>query len=177
MKKICAVLTMLLAATAFGCKEAAAPKSEVRIESASDATRNDSRAIAGRFAEQKAAADEAFEKGHAREARQRNVDTLRAIGSRWNDALNEATRTGRSDIAGPIKKLQAIKSEADTVEVDDCTGNARTTLQSAMTVFIDAFSTFQKETGNSGEATTQKAQQGTDLLRTAQQEMEACLTK
>ena len=33
MKKICAVLTMLLAATAFGCKEAAAPKSEVRVES------------------------------------------------------------------------------------------------------------------------------------------------
>ena len=50
MKTIFRVATILLAATLFGCKPAAPPKSEVRVESASEAARNDDRAIAGRLA-------------------------------------------------------------------------------------------------------------------------------
>lgn len=177
MKTIFSVVTILLAATLFGCKPAAAPKSEVRVESASEAARNDDRAIAGRLATQKAAVDEAFEKGRANEFRQRNVDALRVVSTRFSDALSQASSTARSDIAAPLKKLQTIKTEADTVEVDACTGAARTTLQSAMAASIEAFSMFQKETGVSGDATTQKVQQGADLMRTAIQEMEACRNK
>ena len=177
MKTIFSAATILLAVTLFGCKPAAPPTSEVRVESASEAARNDDRAIAGRLATQKAAVDEAFDKGRANELKQRNVDALRAVTTRFSDGLNQASSTGRSDIAAPLKKLQAIKAEADTVEVDACTSGARTTLQSAMSASIEAFSMFQKETGASGDATTQKVQQGADLLRTAIQEMEACRSR
>ena len=177
MKTISTAVTILLAATLFGCKPAAPPKSETRVESASEAAKNDDRAIASRLATQKAAVDEAFEKGRANELRQRNVDALRAVSTRFSDALNQASGTGRSDIAPPLKKLQSIKTETDSVEVDACTAAARTTLQSAMAASIEAFTLFQKETGVSGDATTQKVQQGADLMRTALQEMEACRSK
>ena len=177
MKHITALVTIFLAATTFGCNDAVPPKSEVRVESASEAARNDDRAIAVRLAAQKAAVDEAFQRERAREERQRNVDALRAVGTRWEAGLNEAGLTPRSDIAGLIKKLLAIKTDAETVGVDDCTGNARTQLVSSMATSIEAFSMFQKEKGESGEATTQKVQQGADLLRAAQGEMSACLTR
>lgn len=177
MKIIFNVIAILLVATLFGCKPPTPPKSEVRVESASEAAKNDDRAIAARLATQKAAVDTAFEKGRANEARQRNVDVLSAVSTRWSSSLAEASRTPRTGIAEPLKKLQAVKSEADTVEVDDCTGGARATLQSAMAASIDAFSAFQKETGASGDATTQKIQQGADLLRAALQEMDACRSK
>jgi hypothetical protein len=177
MKHVFALVITLLAAALFGCKDSAAPKSEVRVESASEAARNDERAIAKRLAEQKGATDEAFQRQRANESRQRNVDALRAIATRWNDSLSQASLTPRSDIAEPLKKLQTIKSDADTVEVDDCTGSARATLQSAMSASIEAFSLFQKETGPSADSTTQKIQQGADLLRAAQREISACLPK
>jgi hypothetical protein len=177
MKHVIAVVITLLAATVLGCKDSAAPKSGVRVESASEAARTDDTAIAKRLAEQKGAVDDAFQRQRANELRQRNVDALRAIAVRWNDGLSEAGRTPRSDIAEPLKKLQTIKSDADTVEVDDCTSAARTTLQSAMTASIEAFNLFQKETGPSADSTTQKIQQGADLLRAAQQEISACLPK
>ena len=177
MKSIISLSIIFFAATMFGCKDSNQPKTEVRVESASEAARNDSRDIAKRLAEQKADVDAKFSQERARELRQRNVDALRAVSSRWDEVMSEAGRTGRSDIAGPLKKMQAIKSDANTVETDDCTSGARATLQSAMAASIEAFNMFQKETGPSGDATTQKLQQGADLARNAQQEMAACLTK
>lgn len=177
MKRIVTLVTVLLAATTFGCKDATTPKSEVRVESASEAARSDDQAIARRLAEQKAAVDDTFQKERARESRQRYMDALRAVTKRWEDGLNEARRTPRFDIAGQIPKLQVISSQAGTVEVDDCTGAARATLQSSMAASFEALAMFQKETGESGDATTQKVTQAADLLREAKAQTEACLNK
>jgi flagellar motor protein MotB len=177
MKKIISLATVFLIATTFGCKDAPAPKTQVNVESASEAARNDDRAIAKRLSEQKSAVDEKFSRERAQEARQRNVDALRALASRWQDGLIEASGTPRFDIAGPLKKLQSIKAEADTIEVDDCTGSARITLQSSMAASMEAFTMFQKETGESADATTNKVQQGADLLLASRRQMDACLTK
>jgi hypothetical protein len=46
-----------------------------------------------------------------------------------------------------------------------------------MATSIEAFGMFQKETGESGEATTLKVTQAADQLRAAQVEIEACLNK
>ena len=177
MKQIFAFVFIFVAATTFGCNDAVAPKNEVRVESASEAARNDSRAIAGRLAQQKAAVDEAFERTRALEARQRNVDALRAVSARWLDGLDDVSRIPRSDLAESIKKLRAIKTEAETVEVDDCTGKARATLVSSMTASIEAASMFQKEGGTARDATGQKLQQGADSLFAAQREMDTCQSK
>jgi hypothetical protein len=177
MKNIVALLLAMLAAITFGCKDAKSPKTETRVESASEAARNDDRAIAKRLAEQKAAVDTKFEQGRAREERRRYAEALRTISTSWNEGLGEASRTPRTDIAVPLKKLEALKLDAGKVDVDECTSGARNSLLSAMSASIEAFGMFQKETGPSGDATTQKIQQGADLLRVAQQEISACLAK
>ena len=175
MKPMVTLVIISLVATLFGCNDAAAPKSEVRVESASEAARNDNQAIAVRLAQQKAAVDEAYARERSREQRQRYVDALRAVGTRWDESLDEASRTPRSAVAAAIKKLQTVKSDAESVEVDECTGGARATLLSSMTAAIEAFSLFQKETGTGGEASGLKLQLAADLLFAAQREMNACL--
>ena len=174
MKTISAIFTILLAATAFGCKDSAAPKSEMRVESASEAARNDSRASAARLAEQKAATDEAFEKGRAAEERLRNINALRAVGKRWGAGVSETSRTGRSELGASIQKLQLIKSDAEAVAVDDCTSRARTSLVASMSAAITAYRLFQKEAGDASDASQQQLETAGNLLATADQELTAC---
>lgn len=177
MKRLLTLLTVVLVATLLGCKDSVPPKTEVRIESASEAARNDGQAIAVRLAQQKAAVDEAFQKQRARESRQQYVDLLQAGIKRWEDGLSEAGRTPRSGIAPQITKLQAIRTDVSGVEVDDCTGSARATLQLSMATALEAWAMFQKETGESGDATTQKVTQATEKLREAKAQIDACMSK
>ena len=177
MKHIAMIVTVALTATTFGCKDASSPKTETRVESASEAARSDDRAIAERLAQQKASIDAEYEKGRARESRQRYVDILRDVSKRWESGLNEARRTPRSDIAAQITKLQVILKDSNTVDVDDCSSGARASLQTSMATSIEAFGMFQKETGESGDATTQKVTQAAEQLRKALAEIEACLNK
>ena len=177
MKYAVTLVMILLAVITLGCRDGAPPKTETRVETASEAARNDYRAIAERLAQQKSVVDEAFERERARVERQRYFDALRVVSMRWTAGVDEASRTARSDLAATIKKLQAIQAETSTVDVNDCTIAARATLQSAMAASIEALSRFQKETGDGSDATAQKAQQGAELLRAAQQEMDACLIK
>lgn len=175
MKHLIALVITLMAATVFGCKDSPVPKSEARVESASEAARNDDQAIAKRLSEQKAAADQAFEQGRAREERQRNVDALRAIAGRWAQGFGETGQTGRSSLGAPIKKLQAIKAEAEAVAVDDCTGKARASLVAAMGGAISAFELFQKETGDGSPESRQQLETAEKLVAASQQELGACL--
>ena len=177
MKRIVTLGIIAFFATLFGCNDTTVPKSEVRFESASEATRNEDRSISLRLSQQKAAADEAFARERLRELRQQSVDALRTISIRWNEVLDEAFRTLRSDIAGVIKKLQIIKSETELVEVDDCTSVARASLALSMDTTIDALSLFQKETGTGVEASRLKLQLGAELLDAARREINACVIK
>lgn len=177
MRRLNPVLGMLLAVTMFACKDAPPPPSTTVVESASQAARNDDRAIAKRLAEQKAAVDEAFQRQRAREERQRYVDALQAVSKRWADAVSEARSTPRSDIGAQIVKLQAIRNEANAIDVNECTGAARGSLQAAMGLWIDAFTTFQKEKGESTDATTQKVQDAETQLRAAYAQSETCLNR
>jgi len=177
MNRIAMIVTAVLTATTFGCKDSAAPKIEAPVESASEAARKDDLEIAVRLAQQKGAVDAEYEKGRARESRQRYVDILRDVSRRWESGLNDARRTPRTDVAAQITKLQAILKDSSTVDVDDCSSGARTSLQASMATSIEAFGMFQKETGESGDATTQKVTQAAVQLRTALAEIEACLNK
>lgn len=178
MKYIVTLATLSLAATVFGCNDTSAPKEGTPVESASEARRNDDRAIAERLAQQKAAIDEAYARQRENEERQRRVDALRAITARWDEVLSEVSRTPRNEIGASIKKLQAIKTEAEAAETDDCTSKARVTLLSAMAAASEALGMFQKETGSTvSEATNQKLQQGVDTLVNAKREMDACRPK
>ncbi len=174
MKHVNTVLAILLAAACSSCGDRSAPKQEVKVESASEALKNDQRDIAQRFSEQKAAADANFQQDRTRADRQQNVDALAAVAQRLGAGIREAGTTGRSDFAGLIKKVEAIKADASVIAVDDCTGKVRTSLLEAVSATIDAFNSFAKETGSASEASTQKLSQAADQLDAIGQELRAC---
>ena len=178
MKRIVTLVGILLMATVFGCKDSAPPKTDTRVESASESARNDDRAIAVRLETQKAAVDLAYARQRENEERQRRVDVIRAIIVRWDAGLDEVGRTPRGEIAVSIKKLQAVMAEIEVAEVDDCTTKARVTLLAAMTTALDALGMFQKETGTTiSDATNQKLQLGVDTMANAKREIDACRSK
>jgi len=174
MKPLILLAAFAVAAGLAGCGDKPAPRAEVPVESASDARRNDERDIAARLAEQKAANDSAYQAERARNERNQMVDTFNAVARRWGQTLNEASRTGRSDMAPMISKLEAVKAEAEAMAVNDCTGKARGTLVSAMSAAIEAFTMFSKETGDGSAATQQKLVQSSELLLASEREFDTC---
>jgi hypothetical protein len=132
------------------------------------------REIAKRFAEQKAAVDADFQQERARNERQQNVDALAGVAQHLGAGIRDAGTTGRSEFAALIKRVEAIKDEANTVVVDDCTGRARSNLLEAISTTVDAFTSFTKETGAASAASTQKLSLAIDQLSAVGQELRAC---
>lgn len=176
-KGLLSLVMVLLAATSLGCRDAVAPQSDTVVASASQAAQRDNIEIAERLAQQKAKADEAYAKIRANEERQRIVDTLRAATARWDEGLNEVSRTPRNEIVVTIKKLQAIKAETEAAEVGECTDKARVTLLSSMATTLEALAMFQKETGVITEPTNQKLLLGVETLADAKRGIDGCLPK
>ena len=176
-KNLLSLVMVLLAATSFGCRDTTAPRSDTVVATASQEARNDYRDIAERLAQQKAKADDAYAKNRATEERQRIVDTLRAAAARWDEVLNEVSRTPRNEIVTSIKKLQAIKADTEAAEVGECTDKARMTLLSSMTTTLEALAMFQKETGVITEPTNQKLLLGVETLADAKRGIDGCLPK
>jgi len=176
MKHVNTVLAVLLAAACSGCGERPVPPPEVKVESASEALRTDMREIARRFAEQKAAADASFQQERAHNERQQNVDALAAVAQRLGAGIRDAGTTGRGEFAGLIKKVEALKADANAVVVDDCTGKVRTNLLEAISTTVDAFNSFARETGAASAVSTQKLLQAIDQLNAIGQELRACRT-
>jgi hypothetical protein len=149
--------------------------SDTRVESASEAMRNDSRAIAERLAEQKASTDATFQQGRAKEERAQFVESLTAVGRRWSDALDETGRVGRSDLAPAIKKLETIKAEADAAAVNECTGRARAALTASMATSIDTYNQFRAGSGKPDDAAQQKLQQAAVQFSDFEKQLGGCL--
>ena len=173
MKRTTIPSLLFLAASLCACGEKPVAPAEVRVESAGEALRNDNRAIAQRLAEQKAAVDAASEQQRASNERQQFVESLAPIGKRWLDVAGEAERTVRSDLGPVIKKLDTLKSEADAIAVNDCTGQARAVLSSSMATTIEAYSLFRKETGKA-EAAQQKLDQASTQLAEYEKKLAGC---
>ena len=165
---------IVFASLLTACSEKPPAPAEARAESAGEALKNDSRAIAERFAAQKAATDANFQQESARAERARFVDALTVIAQRWPDAFAEVGRTGRSDLAPAIKKLEAIKAEVDAAAVSDCTGQARATLSASMGMVIDTYNQFRQATGNADDSMQQKLQQAAEKFRDYEKQVGAC---
>ena len=173
--KLTGMLTVtILAATLVGCGESAPPASTAPVESASEAMLKDDREIAVRLTAQKAAAEVAFRKEQDRAERQRFNDPFDAINRRWGAGQDDAGGTRRADMAGMIKKLEAIKAEAEALATNECTGKARATLVASMSAEIEALAIFSKEKGDPSPATRQQLEKAAALQATAEQEFATC---
>ena len=167
--------TLIVFATLLmACGEKPPAPVETRVETAGEALKNDSRAIAERFAAQKAATDVNFQQESARAERARFVDALTVIAQRWPDAFAEVGRTGRSDLAPAIKKLDAIKADVDAAAVNDCTGQARVALSASMGMVIETYNQFRQSTGNADDSMQQKLQQAAEKFRDYEKQVGAC---
>ena len=145
------------------------------MESADQAVRSDERAIAVRLAEQKAAVETAYRETEAAEDRRKAVDALSQIATRWDSAVEGASKVLRGELDEPLKKLQAIKSEAETVVVNECTGPARTALVAAMNTSLEAFAAFRADTSAVvSEAIKTKHNKGADMQVEAVAQLAKC---
>lgn len=174
MKLAYPVLAVMFVAALSGCGDRNPPKPDVPAVSASEALKADQRDIEKRFAEQKAGADAALEKDRAKTERQQSVDALTAVAQRLAAGIRDAGVTARSDFAALIKRVEALKAEANALPVDDCTSRVRANLLDNISATLDAFNSFAKETGAASEASKQKLTQAVDQLDAIAQELGAC---
>lgn len=169
-----AMFAILLAIALAACKDKpAAPAADSTVP-AGDSLKQQERETAKRLEEQKAAADEAVRAERARGERQQNADALGAIIRRWKDTLGEATRTGRGDIGGVIQKMTAIRGDAQALQADECVGTVRTALMAAMSMYIDAYTQFSKESGTPSDALQPKLQEAAGEFVAAEGTLSRC---
>jgi hypothetical protein len=177
MNRIPVMTIVVCLMIAGGCgKEAPRANQDGRTQTASEARQIDERSIAERLDQQKSATDDKGTRDRQQAERNVKLDALRGVGRRWNDALTEATKTGRSDIGGPMEKMQAAKRDAEAVSVDDCTAKARDTLLSSMTVGLDAYNLFRQQSGPVSDAVSAKLQDAIAQLGESDRQLAACST-
>lgn len=168
------IVLLITLACLVGCKDKPAPKEEVRVESASEAMRNDDRAIAERLAEQKGAADKNYQQQRAADERKQLAESLTAVGRKVSDVIEEASRTGRSSLAPVLTKMADVKKEVDAVAVNDCTGGARASLAAALATAIDVYTQFSKESGAASDAAQQRLVQVATQFADYEKALGAC---
>lgn len=81
----------------------------------------------------------------ARTSVQKATDGLESLHKRWKDAAMLAGATSRIALAGPMASLQAIKREAEALEVSACLTPAKERLISGMSTFIDGMVAFMQD--------------------------------
>lgn len=148
------ILIFLPLVVASGCGDSStAAKPEL---AAPPTLRADERDIAKRFAIQQKAHEEKAQLESIQAERRKQFEIVQNVFKRWFEARQEAGRTAREALAGPLTKLEAIKREAEVVEVNDCTAKAKTMLIESMSAMQDGLATFRQQTGKLDPALKEK---------------------
>lgn len=79
------------------------------------------------------------------EAKDKGVDQLNNIESRWEDAYTLASSTSRIALATPVSNLQDIKRDLAQVELSECLSPAREALGAYMDSHINNFLKFMSD--------------------------------
>jgi hypothetical protein len=173
MKKLCVIV--LAGWLVAGCGDKSPKPPAPKAEGATEATQNDSKAIAARLAEERAKADANSVAQAARSDQLQRVEGLRNIGKRWATSVEDAMKLGRSNVAPAISGLEAIRGEASAYQGDDCTAKAQATMLRSMSATIEAFNQFKGETGQASDTSRQKLADASLVLNAAEVELNTCL--
>ena len=79
------------------------------------------------------------------EAKDKGVDQLNNIESRWEDAYTLASSTSRIALATPVSNLQEIKRDLAQIEISECLIPAREALSAYMDSHINNFLKFMSD--------------------------------
>jgi hypothetical protein len=167
------VAAMLAVAAACSKTEQPAPVTG-NAPSASDARRADERAIAERLAQQNAELEKKEQADREAADRQRYVQAMRGVTSRWLEAASAASSTGRSGLPPVIDKMGAIIGDMQAVNTNDCTAKARDAYVGAMSTIRDAYRQFQQETGAQSEESARKLGEGATKYEEAERALNSC---
>jgi len=98
-----------------------------------------------RAEEEKQELDARLAAAQARTSVQKATDGLDALYKRWKDAALLASSTSRIALAVPMASLQAIKRDAEALEVSACFTPAKERLISGMAAFIEGMVAFMQD--------------------------------
>lgn len=157
---------LLLSALLVSACSKEAPQSTTTAEAnAPRPVAEQERELAAKLAEQKKELDERTSKERDSAERVRRVKLVADMGRSWSAAVDEVRAAPRSKLDSPIGKMESLRNEAQSMDVDNCTAPARDTLVRAMNTMIDAVKAFQAQgTGDQTEATTKAIQDAQNLF-------------
>lgn len=82
-------------------------------------------------------------------SKDKGVEQLNSIESRWDDAISLASSTPRIQLANSVSALQDIKNELNTIEVSDCLAPAKGKFSKYMDNNIQVFLDFMRDSDSS----------------------------
>ena len=157
-----------------GCGPEPPPPVTTSAPTASEVLKADERAIAARFAEQKQALDEQTERDRIQAERNERIEAIAVIDRQWRTAMDEASRSRKGELPGPMATMEAAKNAAEQAPVDTCTEKPRTTMVNAMAMILDAYTQFRQQPGDASKAIQDQLNEGAVFLGTAERELAAC---
>jgi hypothetical protein len=181
-ERVFACLLASAAIAALGaCDKRETPKLTSAVEDPATMVARENREIAERLAQQKlelegknAEARAALDLERARETRQKHLATFQSLYEKWKVPYGEAGLTRREEIGPVIAKMEAVKSEVQSVKTDECIDKALATLTSAMGQVIDAYKAFQQEKGQPSDAVRKKLNDTYQGIDQANADAQAC---
>jgi hypothetical protein len=166
------ILTALLLAA---CNKPAPQSTTTAEANAPKPVAEQEKEIAARLAEQKAALDAQSANQSSEADRQRVNQQIKDLAGRLDALRAEANKTGRSELGPVIEKLKTLRSDADRIEVTDCTRKVRETLTASMDKTIATLTAFAAATGEPDAAAKKGAEEAQTLMMEADRQMTACL--
>jgi hypothetical protein len=73
------------------------------------------------------------------------VDAVRSLFDEWNDASQVASSTARIALSGPVSELQALRRQAEALDVPLCAERAQAALLKHMDGMIESYLLFMRQ--------------------------------
>lgn len=162
--------TLLLAA----CGEDAPQPTTTAEANAPRPVAEQERELAAKFAEQKAALDQQSDAQRRASEKAARIQAVRGIATKLVELRQEAGKTGRSDLEKVLPKFNALKSEAGTIEVDDCTRRVRDSLVASIDRTVQTINHFRQQSGAPDAQSQQGAEEAQNLLMEADKQLATC---
>ena len=104
----------------------------------------------------------------------KSIDALKALHTRWVDAVHLANNTARIQLSGQIAALQAIKRDTEAALVPPCLTGPKASLVESMATTIDGFIAFMSDPDIGKYVAQDKLSKGQELLSKYEQGLSGC---
>ncbi len=100
---------------------------------------------------ERAALEKAQDEAKAKDALAQALKVVDDLYARWQDASNVAGTTSRIALSAPVANMQAIKRDAENLEVPPCLAAGKTEMVKGMQLTIEGYLEFMANTEKQGD--------------------------